>query len=549
MPDLIETRPPLLRGGRRANAAGMLMRGLIVAVVALASVQAHADNFVDRVNDAYVGVSESKRSDVVILPLFLEFQEPPVFLRTPMEAALLPAGSTNWQAAADWAAAEPQQALIKGIAQVTEDTDFRTAMQFAQPYGIEGVAGHFDLISAGLYTDLGDPPTLAAAKHGYMPAMRNLELLAHVEATRLFAEGDVAAAVDHMIHWACFARQFADRQFLEEKKWAMQALRLALERVRDLAYRDFESEQPALDAETIIEYLERIEAAGYLEVDRLNLPSGNFIGAEQLVRRVINEPGNGGLADPTEFAMAMAGIAAAERPLRLFAEAAFWRAAAATHAGWHESLDMAKRVPADWERRWLLQPNDPVLATETDYERMVLQGGKYSVLVYVLAGVQDLFLLRRELTVEAPGTRNALALYGYTLSFNVFAPAVTSVRPRFLPTMERDPYSRRGDYFQYFVPVKDTPQGPRGEIQPWDVEVFPPEPYEPFIVPFTETQSNVDGGEWSDFILYSVGPDDRRGRVQFVTQADPSYREGDYILWPPLISMLRQRLQDSGELE
>jgi hypothetical protein len=545
MPDSFDTR----RGGRRANSAGVLVRGLIVAIVALASGPVHADDFVDQVNDAYVGVSDSNRSDLVILPLFIDFQAPPVFLRTPMEAALLPAGSANWQAAADWAAAEPQQALIKAIAQVTKNDDFRTAMQFAQPYGIEGVAGKMDLISAGLYTELGDPPTLAAAKHGYMPAMRNLELLAHVEATRLAAEGDVAGAVKHMINWALFTRQFADRQFLEEKKWAMSALRLALARTRDLAYSDFKSDQPGLQADVVLDCLKRIEQGGYLALDRLSLPQGNFIGAEQLVRRVIDEPSEGGRPDPTEFALTMSTIAAAEHPLRLFAEAAFWRTAAGTHAGWHESLDMADRVPADWERRWLLRPGDPVLTTETDYERMVLKGGQYSVLVYALAGVQDLFLIRRELSVEIPGTRIALALYGYQRSFNAFAPAVTSVRPRFLPTIERDPFSRSGDYFQYFVPIKDTPQGPRGEIRPWDVEVFPPEPYEAFVVPFTEIQDNVDNARWSDFILYSVGPDDRRGRCGYVTQADPSYREGDYIVWPPLLSLLRQRLLDSGELE
>src|SRR5690606_20445340 len=109
--------------------------------------------------------------------------------------------------------------------------------------------------------------------------------------------------------------------------------------------------------------------------------------------------------------------------------------------------------------------------------------------------------------------------------------------------------SPAGDYFQYFVPVKDTPQGPRGEIRPWDVEVFPPDPYDPFVVPFTETQGNVDSGTYSDFIVYSVGPDERRGRAQYVTQADTSFREGDYIIWPPLLSMLRKRLIDSGDLE
>lgn len=545
MPDLNETR----RGGRLANSAGGLMRGLMVAVLALASVPAAADDFVDQVNDLYVMVSESNRSDLVILPLFLEFQEPPLFLRTPMEAALLPPDAANWQAAADWAAAEPQQALIKALGQVTQDDDFRTAMQFAQPYGIEGVAGRFDLIEANLYTDLGDPPTLAAAKHGYMPAMRNLELLAHVEATRLAAEGDMGAALEHMINWTFFTRQFADRQFLEEKKWAMGAMRLAMERIRDLAYTDFKSGESQLTADELADALERLRAGGYLEVDRLTLPQGNFIGAEQLIRRVIDSPGNGGRPDAAEFAMAMSTIAAADRPLRLFAEAAFWRAAALSHAGWHESLEMVQRVPADWNRRWRMPPNDPVLATQTDYERMVLRGSQFSVPVYVLAGVQDLFPIRRELAVELPGTRMALALYAYEVAYNSFAPGVTSVRPRFLQAVDRDPFSPAGDYFQYFVPVKDTPQGPRGEIRPWDVEVFPPDPYDPFVVPFTETQGNVDSGTYSDFIVYSVGPDERRGRAQYVTQADTSFREGDYIIWPPLLSMLRKRLIDSGDLE
>ena len=60
-------------------------------------------------------------------------------------------------------------------------------MAFGQLYGVEGV--DIEMIAAGLYTDLGDPPTLAGARIGYMPMLDRLAILVNVEATRLAAEG------------------------------------------------------------------------------------------------------------------------------------------------------------------------------------------------------------------------------------------------------------------------------------------------------------------------------------------------------------------------
>jgi hypothetical protein len=81
------------------------------------------------------------------------------------------------------------------------------------------------------------------------------------------------------------------------------------------------------------------------------------------------------------------------------------------------------------------------------------------------------------------------------------------------------------------VPVRDTPKGDRGEIIPYEIHVYPGAPYPNFSVKFRDEV----------FILYSAGPDESRSMVKDATQDDPKL-EGDYLLWPPVPSLLRKHL-------
>lgn len=524
-------RPP----ARTTRRAALILLVLTVGVL-LAPAPARADEFIDRVNAAFARIPDAKRSDLVILPLLAKMTDPPAQVGTPMQSMLLNSQRAAWPAAAEWAQAEPQKALIKALSDVTNEEDYRVAMVFAQGYGVDAVADHPELIKAKLYTELGDPPTLTGAEHGYLPAFGKLQLLANVEATRLADSGDPGAALEVLFDWLYFSRQIADRPFLKEKAWAINSIKLTLQRIRDICYEDSRAQKHALTAKIMHDLTVRLfdDKKGYLGLDRIRLPEGDFEGAQQLLTRVMVAKGG---TNAEAFGLVLARIGASERPLRLLSESAYWDQIRPSHAGWYESMDMLVGkdgnggIIADWRNRWDLSPFDPVVKKSSDYQRHVAGGPKFAVLRMSLGGVEALFPMRLAARAEAAGARMSLAVYGFTLQNGGFPPSLTSVRPYFVDAIDKDPYSGAKRAIEYFVPVRDTPKGDRGEVVPYEIHVYPGAPYPNFAV---KVRDDV-------FVVYSVGPDDNRVMSKDATQDDPKL-EGDYLFWPPVVSLLRKHL-------
>lgn len=502
-----------------------------------------ADDFVDRVNAPFKSIAKAKRSDLVMLPLLAKLEQPPAEVKSVEIAMLLGKSSPAWAAVEAWATAAPQKAVIKGLSEVTKDEDYRTAMVFAQPYGVEGVADQPELLSANMFSDLGETPTLASVKIGYMPAMEKMELLVNIEATRLLDSGDAVGAVEVMFDFMYFARQMADRPFLVEKKWGMNAVRSSVERVRDLAYQDSKAEKHAITPEDIRGWVKRLDPAkGYLEVARIRFPDANIVAAEQLVTRVTVKGG----APNDEFSSTLAAIAAGNRPLRLLSEAAYWDRVKPRHAGYYDLMDMlvGKKgdggIRSDWARRWDLQPGDSLLRRPSEYARFASRGAKYAMLKITLEGLDQLFDLRTPINVELVGTRMGMAIYGFSLRSSGSWPLdVTSVRPFFMDKVDSDPYnSKKNTSLEFFVPTRERPaQGARGEEIPFDMRVYPGGKRKNFSIKLRK----------DSFVLYSVGPNDANDLGRDATQSDPSVSEGDYILWPPVVSLTRKFLADAGQ--
>ena len=126
----------------------------------------------------------------------------PAAVSTVKDAMLMPASNASFASVRAWAEGEAQRALLEGLHAVTEEDDYRYAHAWGQPYGPD--AG-FEALSSGLYTELGDPPLLAAARHLYLPALDRMAILVHVEATRRAADGDPASALDLLVDFTYFA--------------------------------------------------------------------------------------------------------------------------------------------------------------------------------------------------------------------------------------------------------------------------------------------------------------------------------------------------------
>lgn len=495
---------------------------------------------VAQINEALARTPREKRSDLVLLPLAAKMQPVPGALTAAPDLAVMMTDShPAWPSVASWAAGEPQQAVLRALDEVTREEDPRLAHAFALPYGPEGVP--IELIRAGLYIELGDPPMLAAADFKYMTALTNLGLLVHAEATRRSSEGDPAGAIDLLIDWCFLCRQMADRPMFIESLWGLHRAGNALMRVRDIAYQDFKGAR-AITSEQFRQIVRRLDdRRGYLGIERLAFPTGQRAAAEQLIARVF-VPRAGVNAD--EFPVTMARLASTERPLRLFGEAGRWQGAGVGHANWFDTTAELEKVYGDWSGRWPLPPFDPRMNQPFAYD--ALDRSRFAVLAQVLPPMGELFARRQVLRTESVGTRTSLAVLGYFYDQKQFPPQLAATRPRYIsPDLDADPFNpnrARGAQppMEFFVPIRDTRDqfGEREDPRPHEIKLF------------VEAGPNFNVRLGSDeFVVYSVGADGAKNWAREV-QNSPALLPGrDYLVWPPLVSLARQYLKDAGQLE
>jgi hypothetical protein len=514
--------------------------GVLLAAAAPRAVL--ADEYTDKVNKlaSDPSVGEKARSDLVLLPLLAKLQPPPAVLRSQERAALLADKGPGWAECAAWAQAPSQKAVLEALDTVTKEQDRKKAFIFGQPYGEAGVS--VDLIKDNMFTDLGDPPLLAAAQIKYMPAMENTGILVQVEATRLMAAGDGKAAMKTLADWIYFTREMADRPMLQEKKWAMNSMRIGLERIRDLVYTDMLADKHVLVYEAMDKENERLSDGtarkrGFLQLDKIAFPEGDFIAREQLIKMIM---GPDGKPDPATFAPLMARASSSTRPLKLFSAAAFWEQARAAHAGERESTQMLKGIHDDWAARWSRSAFDRVSGTASDYRKRVQTSNRFPALGEAFAEIDSLFSLRQQLKTELAGTRMSVGAYGFYLRNKTLPTGLAACVPTFFNPIDKDPYSpppRNAD-ISYFVPMRDTPKDQSGAPKPVTITLWPPPPNPEFKREFDDHV----------FVVYSVGPDGLTDAGLVATQTRVGVR-GDYLLFPPTISLYRQRLLEKGELK
>ena len=508
------------------------LRWALFSAIAIAAVapQARADDFVDRVDSYYKDVAASQRSDTVLLPLLVKVAAPPAAVASVNSAALLPASSASFVAASAWATAEPQKDALEALKKVTSQTEWKKAFAFAQPYSFAAVDP--DLVIANAYTFLGDPPTLASARHLYLPLLNQLASLVHVEATRLAAEGKPADALDLVIRLTFLARSMADRAFMQEQTWGYDTMVLGLQRLRDIAYVDSRSANPVLTPDQLKDITERLQdRAGLMGTDRLLLPRGDKVAAEQIISQLFIPRGG---PNPDTFGRSLARIGSKERPLRLFSETARWDGVLKLHANELDARAQLEAIYNDWAKRWQLSPFEPIQRAPSDYSR--LDKTRYAALDAVLGDLGVLTTRRLELRAEMAATRTALGMYAFARANRTFPRDITAIRPSFLAKMDADPFSPEGKNPEFFVPIRDALKRPNEDPKPHEIQIFPATG-DPFAVSLRDDQ----------FVIFLIGSDRAANNARKATQMVED-RAGDFLVWPPVLSLVRQNLTETGRL-
>jgi hypothetical protein len=479
---------------------------------------------------------------LVLLPVLAKTTTPPDAVGDWRRARLLPASAASFAPAAAWVKEPAQQALVDALKKVTEETDYRKAFVFAQPYGVDGVSP--ELVRARLYTELSDPPTLSAAQHMYMPMLDRLEIIANVEATRLASEGKVDDAMELMLRMTFFGRQMTDRAFAAEASWGLRCMQRSLERMRDVAYFDSKNGKK-LDLTKLRNVIDRlsfdtqVKGGGYLEVTRMQLPEGSRSAAQQLIARVYDPAGE---VKPDVFARTMAKVGTAGKPLRLFSEAARWRGASGTQVKRDEATRLLDGVFTDWRQRWQLGWYDRYQDTVSKFSE--LSKSNAVVITSTLADIQPLRNDRQLVSVELSGTRSALATLAFWYRNTTFPPTISSSRPQWTHKLDNDPYNLQSPTSSnvpcsYVRPGKDGGEANKNGIES---------------VIVTE---DVDGKSTSfrltfkedTVLIFSVGSDNANNVAKQVQNTATVVRGADYLIWPPLVGLYRQHLTDLGEIK
>ncbi|HYE63223.1 MAG TPA: hypothetical protein VD997_14605 [Phycisphaerales bacterium] len=495
------------------------------------------EDFVSRVNNEYRPISATRRSDTILLPLLAKMDKAPAGVNTPDKAALMPANSPEFAAAAEWAQAPAQKAVLEALHKVASEADWKQAYAFGQPYGADGVSP--EIIRTGLYTELGDPPLLAAAKHMYLPALDAMAALANVEATRLTAEGKAADAVTLMIDLAYFGRQMADRQFFAEVAWGLGLIAHAMERARDIAYTDLRGQQK-YEVTQVPDQIKRLTESeqGYMNLERIKYPVANRVAAEQLNARLYGERG---AINENVFAATMSRLGASDFPLRLFSVAAQYQSAAKAQLNGFDAADSVRSVHNDFQRRWTTHYFDRLRDIKSDYEK--LDRARVAVVETTTPNMAQLIEMRQKAKVEAAGTRMSLALVAFAEHNKNLPPTLASVRPRWIDRLEIDYYDAavgRGGtpFFSYFIPMP-KPKDPRDVAKPHEMQVYTSRGETNFKV-------NLQNDVW---VLFSIGTDQRSNGARRIQNTTDVVQGADYLMWPPVLSLYRQHLIDRGDLK
>lgn len=430
------------------------LAGLAAAAAILAGSAAHsaADPaaWVARVNDIYRGrdraLPDEQRTEKILFPALAAMDAPPASLATTLRAALLAPGDALWSEADAWAQSANQQAALEALRKAAGSEKITSLLL---PYGSDAVPQEWR--DAGLDVDLGTPPLLAAARFNYLRAMDSLAALVHVEATRLGADKKGRDALNLLADLTLIARQMADREFAAEMRWGVHHMARGLERIRDVAW----VYRASLNDQDLKNLIDRLSDAN-LRVDRVKLPRADRIAAEQALELAyVARQG----PNPDTFGATMARLSAKDRPLTLFGESARWQSIAGTQGGTFDAADAVADVSGGWEYRWNLRPFDPALAAPSDYER--LDKSKFAMVEAILGPIDGFFAARHALRAELAATRAGLAALAFERRNRTFPSELSLTRPTYVRDIERDPWSKDGNAFVFFVPIRDQPRGER----------------------------------------------------------------------------------------
>ncbi len=439
------------------------------------------------------GTAESK-SYKILFDAFLKMTKPPVPVDSKFNLGTIHPGMAEWVAVADWA--ESNGSMADALLAC------RDKNIVGLPYGRDQVPPEYR--EAGVMIEVGVDGSLRENRFPYLQKLDQVSAFATAEVYRLMEAGQTQRGLDLAMAHIFLLRQFADRDFLAEKIYAIDLLSQAMSNLRDMFYL----------------YQDKITAEQFTEIgksdipflrpdrNRLLMPEADRKVSEALIKEVF-DPSTGN-PDPTKFARSFASIQAADEPLTQFGAAKRWKMISEVHGSLDSSLERLGLVYDDWWRRWRIQEYDPILDVPTQFDRT--NEVRYAAVIYSMQDIESLFPIRNRLIAEINGTAMAAGLCAYKKVYGNY------------------PNDAEKIYAQFVRKYSD--------VDPFD------KAYGPFLYRLVSKREPIDtssGRVWipaGECILYSRGQDHEDGRG---AEHSRDGLTGDLVIWPPIDVLQRKR--------
>ncbi|MCA9290399.1 MAG: hypothetical protein KDA25_04675 [Phycisphaerales bacterium] len=445
-----------------------------------------------------VAVTAEHASYRAVFDAVIELSEPPLPIGPSFNLTTIHAKMPEWSKVSAWAEANPKLASAILAA--------RDAVATGMPYGVSAIESKYR--DAGLYVGLVGEEGRSTTNFAYLGAVDLVAAYATAETYRLFEAGRTDDALRLSVAHLVLLRQFCDRQFTLEKKFAIRLLTEALGNLCDQMYVYL----PTITREQFYDLAWWEILSLRPEPGRLEMPEGDRVLAESILRSTFDADDQ---ADTEKFAEVYGPIQARDEPLTRFGAVKRWAWIATVHVSLEEALHKLTTVYDDWWRRWRIKDNDPVLDLPTAFDKT--NAIRYGAVVLTLEDVESLFEIRNELIAAVNGTAMAAGLCGYVKVFEQYPPDVERV------------------YAQFCRKLSDSDPWHPGQL---DVA------YRPFKYRFVSSRHAVDtvyGRVWVEKntgLLYARGTD-REDNLAESHAFDGA--QGDMVIWPPIKALAREQ--------
>ena len=386
--------------------------GLLALSGLAAPVTADVNDLIDDLNSHNsIKGSESTKGWRILFDEYLKLSAPPQEVGPFFNLETIWPGMTGWSEVSNWAKSNP------GMAQAIIEASQRTIVGL--PYGMDNVPATYQ--QKNVFIEIWSKGKVRNNRFAYLDALQEILAYSTAETYRLFEEGKSAEAIDLAIAQLWLLRKFADRDFLEEKRTAMELLIISLQNMRDCfwSYADRISD----DQFTHIAQKE----IPYLRTDRgrLAIPEADRKVAREIFNQVF-EPTTGD-ADPDRFLEVFTEIQAENEPLGRFGAGRRWVELAATHGGLPATQERLTNIFDDWWRRWRINEYSAMLGMETEYDKT--NSTRYAAVLFIIDDIVELFDLRKLLLSETRGTVVAAALCSYRADRGRFPKKMVALYP------------------------------------------------------------------------------------------------------------------------